>query len=251
MTALTLSLSYLMSNPLLISRRFTTSFSNKKKKEEPFIGIIHNAAVLYLDPFEITTPERLQDTLHINLLAPILITHKFLSKIRENQGRIIFVSSPAADLTIGFHGIYDLTKSSLRFLAQSIRRELAQQRISLSVIQPGIVLTDMGQKVLYSIPVNQSSPGYDIYGQFWSEEMRSFRQKFTHGSFIIHSTKETNESIWDALTSERPLQTYYLGNGWMVKYMNLLPEWMVDYIVYYIHWPGILKWPQWIKKFLI
>jgi 3-oxoacyl-[acyl-carrier protein] reductase len=63
--------------------------------------------------------------------------------IRMRRGRIIFISSVVAMLGSGGQANYAASKAGLIGLARSLARELATRNITVNVVAPGFVDTDM------------------------------------------------------------------------------------------------------------
>jgi 3-oxoacyl-[acyl-carrier protein] reductase len=63
--------------------------------------------------------------------------------IRMRRGRIIFISSVVAMLGSGGQANYAASKAGLIGLARSLARELASRNITVNVVAPGFIETDM------------------------------------------------------------------------------------------------------------
>jgi 3-oxoacyl-[acyl-carrier protein] reductase len=83
-------------------------------------------------------------TLAVNLTAPFLLAQRaFAGMLERGFGRIVFVSSVAAYTggLIGAH--YAASKAGLHGLAHSLARQGAARGVTVNVIAPGLVDTDM------------------------------------------------------------------------------------------------------------
>lgn len=87
----------------------------------------------------------LEETLTVNLYAPMLISHK-LADLLETAGRgqVTFIGSTARHGAPDFAS-YAASKAALAGLARSLRSEW-QGRIDVQLIDPGAVATNMHQK---------------------------------------------------------------------------------------------------------
>jgi 3-oxoacyl-[acyl-carrier protein] reductase len=88
--------------------------------------------------------EEWERMLAVNLTAPFLLAQRAFGRMRERgYGRIVFVSSIAA-FTGGFIGAhYAASKAGLHGLAHSLARQGAAHGVTVNVIAPGLIETDM------------------------------------------------------------------------------------------------------------
>ena len=85
-----------------------------------------------------------EHTLAVNLTAPFLLAQRaFAGMLERGFGRIVFVSSVAAYTggLIGAH--YAASKAGLHGLAHSLARQGAAQGVTVNVVAPGLIETDM------------------------------------------------------------------------------------------------------------
>lgn len=82
--------------------------------------------------------------LDTNLHAPIELTRLLLpSMLARRRGAIIFVASVVGHIGVPASAIYCASKFGLRGFAHSLRREVAQRGIGVTIISPGFIKTDM------------------------------------------------------------------------------------------------------------
>lgn len=89
-------------------------------------------------------PADWERTLAVNLTAPFLLAQRaFAGMLERGYGRIVFVSSVAAYTggLIGAH--YASSKAGLHGLAHSLARQGAAHGVTVNVVAPGLVDTDM------------------------------------------------------------------------------------------------------------
>jgi 3-oxoacyl-[acyl-carrier protein] reductase len=115
--------------------------------------LVNNAGIYEMHPFTEATFERWQAvwrrTLDINLLGAAHVTFCAAQQmIACGGGRIVSVSSRGA-----FRGepdcpAYGASKAGLNALSQSLAQALAKHNISVAVVAPGFVATDMTTEML-------------------------------------------------------------------------------------------------------
>ncbi len=89
-----------------------------------------------------STDEELERVLAINLLGAARMMHAVLPvMIAQRSGAIVNVGSIAGDA--GVMGIYSASKFGLRGLTDTVRREMRQYGVGVTLVQPGFVATPM------------------------------------------------------------------------------------------------------------
>lgn len=117
--------------------------------------LVNNAAIAVqgqmIDDPELKTAE-LNRQWHINVLGTVAVTRAASRKISDG-GRIVFIGSAIASRT-PFPGAADYTgtKAAIAGYAKAIGRELGPRNITVNVVQPGIMPTDMAAEVADNLP---------------------------------------------------------------------------------------------------
>lgn len=117
--------------------------------------LVNNAAIAVqgqmIDDPELKT-EELNRQWHINVLGTVAVTRAAARKISDG-GRIVFIGSAIASRT-PFPGAADYTgtKAAIAGYAKAIGRELGSRNITVNVVQPGIMPTDMAAEVANNLP---------------------------------------------------------------------------------------------------
>jgi short-subunit dehydrogenase len=106
---------------------------------------IHNAAQGWYGAIEAQEPAAIDQLLHVNLYAPIALTHALLEHARAVRGVIAYVSSVHSALPAPQFAVYTATKAALDGFARSLRVE-EQGRVDVIVIWPGPTRTGMHAK---------------------------------------------------------------------------------------------------------
>jgi NAD(P)-dependent dehydrogenase (short-subunit alcohol dehydrogenase family) len=88
------------------------------------------------------------NVLYINSVAPILIAQELLTKIKQSKDKkIVFITSKMgsiADNSSGGGYCYRSSKAALNAAAKSLALDLKDHDISVGILHPGWVRTDMG-----------------------------------------------------------------------------------------------------------
>ena len=106
-------------------------------------AIIHFAGIYRLDSLIEMSEERFTNAFDVNLFGAYRINKEFLPLLKKGS-RIVITTSELAPLSpLPFTGIYAITKSALEKYTFSLRMELQLLKISVSVIRPGAVKTEL------------------------------------------------------------------------------------------------------------
>lgn len=105
-------------------------------------AIVNVAGIGSTPSFVDSDDAELKRVLAINLLGPARLIHAALpTMIAQRSGAIVNIGSVAGEAAI--MGIYSGSKFGLRGLTDSLRRELRQYKIGVTLIEPGFVATSM------------------------------------------------------------------------------------------------------------
>jgi NAD(P)-dependent dehydrogenase (short-subunit alcohol dehydrogenase family) len=110
--------------------------------------LVHNAGVLHPGRIDDVTPEGFDDTIAVNVAAPLFLTQALLPQLRAAGGaRIVVVSSRAGALMEGMSGghmAYRISKAGVNAFVNNLAAELASDGILVNSMHPGWVKTEMG-----------------------------------------------------------------------------------------------------------
>ena len=88
--------------------------------------------------------------IQINIIATTLLTRQLLPNLlNQTQGYILNISSLAAFSPIGFKTIYPASKSFIHSFSLGLRQELKKTNISVSVVNPGPMITNQDIRLRY------------------------------------------------------------------------------------------------------
>ena len=117
--------------------------------------LVNNAGIFEAHPIDTVDFSAWQDawqrTLNVNLVAPAnLCYHAAQVMIKGGGGKIVNVSSRGAFRGEPESPAYGASKAGLNALSQSLAQKLAPHNISVGVVAPGFVETDMAWSLLKS-----------------------------------------------------------------------------------------------------
>jgi 2-hydroxycyclohexanecarboxyl-CoA dehydrogenase len=110
--------------------------------------LVSNAGWDKVGPFLQSDPDVWDRLLHINLRAPIQLTHRLLgAMVEQHWGRIVYISSDAARVGSTGEAVYSACKAGLIGFSKTIAREAARGGVTSNVVCPGPSDTPLLQEV--------------------------------------------------------------------------------------------------------
>lgn len=107
--------------------------------------LINNAGILREEDFGHLNSESIREQFETNALAPILLTETLAGNLTAGS-KIAFITSrmsSIADNNSGAYYGYRMSKAALNVAAKSISVEMKPRKISVAILHPGLVGTDM------------------------------------------------------------------------------------------------------------
>lgn len=105
--------------------------------------LVNNAGVEFTAPYEEYPPGEIKKAVNVNLLAVMLLTHAVLpGMLKRKRGHIVNMSSLAGKIGVPYQTPYSTTKAGLIMFSQTLRSELMDKPVGVSVISPGFVAKD-------------------------------------------------------------------------------------------------------------
>jgi NADP-dependent 3-hydroxy acid dehydrogenase YdfG len=113
--------------------------------------LVNNAGAKWVTPFATTPPGEVAGLVDVNLLGAMLLTRAVLPAMLERRrGAIITVGSLSG--RVAMEPLYSATKYGIRGFSLALRRQVAGSGVSVSLISPGRVRTEMTSDVEVRLP---------------------------------------------------------------------------------------------------
>ena len=110
--------------------------------------LVNNAGVMYLEPVAEADLGRWRRMLELNVLGLIASTQAALAGMRERRdGHIVNISSVAGRVANPSAAAYAASKFGVVGFSESLRREVYKDKIRVSVIEPGMVDTELREHI--------------------------------------------------------------------------------------------------------
>lgn len=121
-------------------------------KKGKICGMINCAGISTTLPINSLTPQKMEQFFKVNVIGSINLSRHVVKPLHfsEEGGSIIFISSVMG--VVGENGktLYSMTKGALIAAVKSMAIELAQRRIRVNAISPGVVETPMSKNAVYN-----------------------------------------------------------------------------------------------------
>jgi NAD(P)-dependent dehydrogenase (short-subunit alcohol dehydrogenase family) len=127
--------------------------------------LVNNAGIFIASPFEETSLADLDRIWAVNVRAPIVAIQAAV-KHMTNGGRIITIGSCLGE-RVAFPGIsiYSMTKGAVANLARGLARDLGPRGITVNVVEPGPIDTDMNPATGEGADSQMDATALGHYGQ--------------------------------------------------------------------------------------
>ncbi|KAH8306142.1 hypothetical protein KR018_002478 [Drosophila ironensis] len=201
-------------------------------------ALVNNAGVMCFGEFEWQVPEQIEMQINCNLLGTMRLTRELLPLLRQQQARIINVTSHCGLQALPALGPYAASKAGLRFWTDALRIELRQYGMEVVNFVPGSFVLDS------NIAARQQQHAQKMRLAFSEEQHAlydSYFEAFNSYLKILSGFKQPNQlkndsllaKFKDALTSSQPLSTY-IEEPWRYRLYRWLfgvcPTPLVDWL---------------------
>jgi short-subunit dehydrogenase len=173
--------------------------------------LVNNAGASWSRPLASSPPKEITTLAQLNLLAAMLLTRAVLPGMLERRhGAIVTVGSLSG--RVAMEPLYSATKYGLRGFSLALRRQLAGTGVSVSLVSPGNINTDMTRHVSARMPEPSlvataigdliSHPRRELviprrhYAIAWLEQALPTLADFTHRQRGWSPVREEESAIW-------------------------------------------------------
>ena len=109
--------------------------------------VIHNAGWNQFACFEDQEASALEQTIQLNLTAPMLLTHQLLPMLHlQSRAQLVFITSTFGRIGHPGYAAYSAAKFGLTGFAESLRRELADSDLTVTTLSPRATQTPLNSE---------------------------------------------------------------------------------------------------------
>jgi NADP-dependent 3-hydroxy acid dehydrogenase YdfG len=110
--------------------------------------LVNNAGVMLLGMIDGADTEDWRRMMNINVLGLMYATHAALPFMKQQgMGHIVNLSSVAGRVANAGSGVYNASKWAVGAFSEALRKEVYKDNIRVTVIEPGLVATELPQHI--------------------------------------------------------------------------------------------------------
>lgn len=173
-------------------------------------ALVNNAGIAVGGPLEIVGIERIRRQLEVNVVGQIAVIQAMLPMLRTARGRIVNMGSVSGRLAGPYVGAYCASKFALGAVTDSLRVELSRWGISVSLIEPASITSDIWDKALKNIEILRAETtltGQELYADAF-ETMTRITQECIRTAMPV---EKVTKAVRHALTARRPKTRYLVA----------------------------------------
>ena len=170
--------------------------------------------------------------LEVNVIGQIAVTQAFLEMIRAARGRVVFISSIGARGGLAYLSPYNASKAAISAVGDSLRQEMRQFGVGVSVIEPGSIATEIWGKGIESAPALREALGPEM-NELYGERLDRLEALAVKTGARGLPPDTVFAAVEHALTAEKPKARYTIGREAKIQRAAraLLPASAFDRIV--------------------
>ncbi len=199
-------------------------------------ALFNNAGFGQTGAVEDLTRDLIREQFETNVFGPMELVMRVLPIMRkQGHGRIIQNTSILGIVAMPYYGAYNASKFALEGFSNTLRQELRDTSIFVSIMAPGPIKTQFRGNALtiYRNTVPQDSSVH--HEQYKNLENYFSTAETKHPPMTVTPDVAVKQLI-HALESQRPKAHYYIGIpanlfAWMRR---LLPDGALDWVLYKI-----------------
>jgi NAD(P)-dependent dehydrogenase (short-subunit alcohol dehydrogenase family) len=194
---------------------------------------VNNAGISISSPLECVPIDVLRAQLETNVVGSVAVSQRFLPLLRASGGRIVNVSSGIANVALPYLGAYAAAQFAKEGLSDALRRELRPLGVSVSVIQPGAVVTPIWGKIRRSADEILAAAPAEVVEAYRERFIESLGRSEGLAQVSKTSTEHYARAVAAALAAKRPKTRYRVGiDSWgSALARRVVPDLLMDILL--------------------
>jgi NADP-dependent 3-hydroxy acid dehydrogenase YdfG len=154
--------------------------------------LVNNAGVMYLEPVAEADLGRWRRMLELNVLSLIASTQAALAGMRARRdGHIVNIASTAGRIANPNAAGYSATKFGVVAFSEALRREVCADNIRVSVIEPGVVETELREHIGHAA----TKASLDA----WADSMRQLQPEDVADAIVFCVSRPSHVNVNELL----------------------------------------------------
>lgn len=134
--------------------------------------LVNNAGVMLLGSIYQANTEDWRRMFDVNVLGLMYATHAILPLMKaQGEGHIVNISSVAGRVANAGTGVYNATKWAVGAFSESLRKEVHKDKIRVTIIEPGLVATELPQHITNPEAKERAKAFYESVRSLDSEDI--------------------------------------------------------------------------------
>lgn len=188
-------------------------------------GLVNNAGIGRGGPLEFLELDEWREQFEVNVFGQIAVTKAMLPLIRQAKGRIVFIGSIGGRVATQCMGPYNGSKFAIEGIGEVLRHELSPWGISVSVVEPGAIKTEIWAKAndtADELEARMPPEAHDLY----EAHVKAIRKGIDMQTKNAVPAQKVADAVRHALFSGRPRTRYLVGRDAraMSAMVRLLPD---------------------------
>ena len=192
-------------------------------------GLVNNAGISVAGPLEVLPLDAVRMQFEVNVIGALAVTQAFIPLLRPARGRIVNISSIAGLAATPFLGAYCGSKFALEAMSDALRLELVPWGISVSLVEPGAIQSQIWQRATMSATRTLGGVAPESLARYAHllSRMQDVMQKAAARAIPAEAVARV---VADALTASRPRARYLVGSDARFRAMLkwILPDRVQD-----------------------
>ena len=196
-------------------------------------ALVNNAGIAVYGPMQHISLEEIRTQFEVNVHAVVSVTQIFLPLLGASndspypKGKLFVISSVAGRVTRTFLGPYAGSKHAIEGIFDAYRRELMIYGITVVIIEPGPIKTDIWAKAKKK---EEQDKRFDDTG--YADVFNQFNKRIQQLESIALPAEQVARKIYEAYQSKNPKTRYVVTSKkffvWLAIY--LIPDKLLDII---------------------
>jgi len=192
-------------------------------------GVFHNGAYGQPGAVEDLNRATLEKQFAANVFGWMELNNRLIPHMRvKNQGRIIFNSSVLGLVSLPFRGAYNASKYAIEGFADTLRLELSDTNLKVSLIEPGPIESRFRPNALQAMKDNIDMKG-SVHQARYEKTLKRLAKKGHADPFTLPATAVLDKVIL-CLEKSNPKPHYYVTKPtYIMAYLKrILPTTLMD-----------------------
>ncbi|KZN62211.1 SDR family NAD(P)-dependent oxidoreductase [Pseudoalteromonas luteoviolacea] len=185
-----------------------------KASNRPLYGLVNNAGLGGLGHFNAWQEDELKVMFDVNVFGPWRLTKACIDSLLVAQGRVVNIGAQSGVTGTELLGPYTMTKNALDAFTESLRNEVAEFGVKVSLIQPGNIKSKMEESTNSASleRLERASFPFNTRARILINNILEQQERPEFVAYADASEPEfVSHAVEHALFSDEPKERYVIG----------------------------------------